>query len=55
MFKFLKGKKTYLVAAAGVAYAALGVATGHTSPGEAIQLAVTSILGATIRNGLPAS
>ncbi len=51
----LSGKKTYLVALGGVLTAVGGVLTGTLGLAEAIQLAVTSLLGATLRSGIAAS
>lgn len=52
MKKFLKGKKTYIIAAGSVVGAAWGVYTGSLTPPEAVQLAITAVLGATIRHGV---
>lgn len=48
----MNGKKTYLVALGGVLGAAGGFLTGALSAPEAIQLAITAALGATIRHGM---
>lgn len=48
----LNGKKTYLVALGGVLTAVGGVLTGAMDLTAAIQLAVTSVLGATLRHGI---
>lgn len=48
----LTGKKTYLLAAASVIYAAAGFATHALSGAEALQVAQTALLGAFIRHGV---
>jgi hypothetical protein len=50
--KFLQGKKTYLVAIGGVLGAVGGFLTGALTLPDAIDLAVTSVIGATLRNGI---
>ncbi len=52
MKKFLKGKKTYLVAAGSLVGAAWGVYTGQFTAPEAVQLGITAVLGATLRSGM---
>ncbi len=52
MFGILKGKKTYIVAAVAVIGAVSGYLTGDVAMNDAIQLVVTAVLGATIRNGV---
>lgn len=47
-----KGYKTYIVAALAILGAIGAALTGETSWGDAIQLIVTSVLGATIRSGV---
>lgn len=49
---FLAGKKTYLAAAAGLAFAALGVVTGHLDPAEAGKLAWEAALFIFVRLGI---
>lgn len=48
----LKGKKTYVVAALAVLGAVAGYLTGDLSISDAIQTAVTAIIGATLRAGI---
>jgi hypothetical protein len=48
----MNGKKTYLVALGGVLGAAAGFLTGTLDAPQAIQLAITSVLGATLRAGI---
>lgn len=53
MLKFIEGKKTYLVAAGSLLYAALGVYVQHTlTPAEGLQLAQAAVMGAFIRHGV---
>ena len=52
MFGMLKGKKTYVAALLTVLGAGAGYATGDATAMQAIQMAVTAILAATLRNGL---
>lgn len=47
-----KGKKTYIVAGIGVLSALAAYLTGDATAAEAVQLAFTAVLGATIRNAL---
>lgn len=49
------GKKTYLVALGGVLGAVGGFLTGTMSAPEAVQLAISSVLAATIRSGIAAT
>ena len=49
---FLSGKKTYLAAIAGIAFAALGVATGHMEPTEAGKLAWEAMAVIFLRLGI---
>lgn len=48
----MNGKKTYLVALASILGAGAGFLTGEMSAPQAIQLAITALLGATIRHGI---
>jgi hypothetical protein len=48
----LKGKKTYIVAALGVAGAAASYLVGDASAAQAGQAVLTALLAATLRNGL---
>jgi hypothetical protein len=48
------GKKTYIVAALAVLGAIGAYLTGDATAAEAIQLAVTAIIGATLRSGIAA-
>lgn len=48
------GKKTYVVAIGGVLGAVGGFLTGALDAPQAIQLAITSLLGATLRNAVSA-
>lgn len=48
----LSGKKTYIVALGGVLTAVGGFLTGTIDAASAIQLAFTSIIGATVRHGV---
>lgn len=52
MFAFLSGKKTYVTGAMAFLGAIAGVLTGDLAISEGIQLAVTAVLGMTIRNGI---
>mgnify|MGYP001565601438 FL=1 len=52
MFGILAGKKTYIVAALAVIGAIAGLLTGDVTQADAIQLALTAVLGATVRNGI---
>lgn len=49
---FLAGKKTYLAAVAGIAFAGLGVATGNLEPAEAGRIAWEAVLFITMRLGI---
>jgi hypothetical protein len=53
MIDILKGKKTYLVAAASIAYAWLGVYFGSVDINTAIQLTLAALGGSAIRNAIP--
>lgn len=46
------GKKTYIVAGVAVITAIASYLTGDANLHETIQLVVTALLGATIRNGI---
>lgn len=48
----LKGYKTYIVAAVGVITAAAGYLVGDMDLAQAVQLAFSSILAATVRSGV---
>ena len=49
---FLKGKKSYIIAAGTLAYAGYGFYSGHMTKDEAIKLAIGSGALATLRHGL---
>ncbi len=51
-FGQLSGYKTYIAAALAFVAAVLGFFTGDATFAEAVQLAVTAVLGATIRHGV---
>jgi hypothetical protein len=48
----LAGKKTYVAAALAVLTALGGWLTGDLSPADALQTAITAIIGATLRHGM---
>lgn len=48
----LQGKKTYLVSAAMIAYAVLGVVLGYHGTDRAIELALTALGMGALRNGM---
>jgi len=52
MFKKFTGKKTYLMGLGSILGAIGGVLTGTLGLAEGIQLAVTAILGMTLRHGM---
>jgi len=52
MFGKLAGKKTYIVAAMTVLGAIASYLTGDVQLNDAIQLAVTAVLAATVRAGV---
>ena len=52
---FLNGKKTYIVAIGSVLGAVGGVMTGEMSVVEAVNIVVTALLAATVRNGIASS
>lgn len=47
-----EGKKTYLVAAASLVYAGLGLYLGHMNADQAFQIVQTSVIGMTLRAGI---
>ena len=49
---FLKGKKTYVTAALTIIGAVAAFATGDATAIQAIQMGVTALLAAFIRNGM---
>jgi hypothetical protein len=52
MFGALKGKKTYIAALLTIIGAVAGYSTGDATAMQAIQMSVTAILAACLRNGL---
>ena len=52
MLKSIEGKKTYLVAAASLIYAAVGYYTQALSAADALQVAQAALMGAFIRHGV---
>ena len=48
----LKGQKTYLVAGLAVLGAIVSFLVGDVAAADAVQLALTAILGATVRNAI---
>lgn len=50
--KFIEGRKTYLVAAASLLYAAAGYYTQALSAADALQIAQAAVMGAFIRHGV---
>lgn len=48
----LKGKKTYVVGALGILGAAASYLTGDATSAQAAQLALTAVLGMTLRNAI---
>ena len=52
IMRFLQGKKTYLTAAASIIGAWAAVANGAMAFAEAVQVTVTAVLAATLRNGV---
>ncbi len=52
MWESLNGKKAYLVSAAALAYAWLGVFLGHATPADAMQLTWEALMTATLRHGI---
>ena len=49
----LKGYKTYIVAAVSIIGAAAAYLVGDATIAQTVQLVVTAVLGATIRNAIP--
>lgn len=47
------GKKTYLVSLGAIFGAVGGFLTGTVSMPDAIQMIITAVLAATLRNGMP--
>ncbi len=52
MLKSIEGKKTYLVAAASLIYAATGYYTQALSAADALQIVQAALMGAFIRHGV---
>jgi VIT1/CCC1 family predicted Fe2+/Mn2+ transporter len=52
MFKFLRGRKTYVAAALAVLGAGAGYVTGDATAAQAAQMVLTAVLGATLRNSI---
>ena len=52
MFGILKSKKTYVTAFLTIVGAVAATLVGDASIADSIQLIVTAVLGATIRNGI---
>lgn len=52
MFGKLAGKKTYIVAVMAILGAVSAHLTGDLAMNDMIQLIVTAVLGATVRNGI---
>jgi hypothetical protein len=52
MLDFLKGKKTYIIAIAAIAYAVLGVISGNMDSQAAIQVILAALGAMGIRNGI---
>ena len=52
MLKFIEGKKTYLLAAASLLYAASGYYTHALSAPDALQIAQAALIGAFVRHGV---
>ena len=48
----LKGYKTYIVAAVAIISTIASYLVGDLAAGDAVQLALTAILGATVRNSI---
>ncbi len=48
----LSGYKTYIVAALSVVYAGIGYYLGHLSADDALNIAQTGVIGATLRNSI---
>ncbi len=52
MLKLIEGKKTYVLAAASLLYAAAGYYTHALSAPDALQIAQAAVMGAFIRHGV---
>ena len=52
LIQFLKGKKTYLLGLAGLAYAIGGFSTGHLAQKEALDAAWASLTVIMMRAGI---
>jgi hypothetical protein len=52
MFGKLKGKKTYVAAALTIIGAGASYATGDATAVQALQMSVTAVLAACLRNGM---
>lgn len=52
MLTFLKGKKTYIVAALGLIYAAIGYYLGNLDASQAMQFVQISLTGAGLRSAI---
>jgi hypothetical protein len=50
--KLIEGKKTYLLAAASLLYAAAGYYAHALSAADALQIAQAAVMGAFIRHGV---
>jgi len=50
--KFLKGKKTYILAGAAILYSVLGVLTHNLDLSEAIRIVLEALGGAAIRHSI---
>lgn len=51
MWKKLKGKKTFIISAATLVYAVLGVLLGHLEPSAVGPLVVLALTGASLKAG----
>jgi type IV secretory pathway VirB2 component (pilin) len=52
IWRFLRGKKTYIVSFLAIVYAAAGLWDGSMGHDEAVTLIVDALLGMTIRGGI---
>ncbi|HEV2747605.1 MAG TPA: hypothetical protein VGW34_09945 [Allosphingosinicella sp.] len=52
VIQYLKGKKTYIAAAIAALSALLGYLNGELGGADALELAATGIIGATLRAGI---
>lgn len=52
VIEFLQGKKTYILAASSMLGALAAYLDGTMTASQAIQLAVTALIGASIRSGI---